>query len=145
MTIRDQWGQYDGEWTEFHYNLLAILEEVASPDVNSNLSLTVYMADILDLFAADKSLADLLPEECETCGGSGEVTVHCGSEYCGGCDDPNCVQLDVHPCFDGCGGSGKVWNPEVVERVAQALEPWEPDYGEAMARAVLAALTEEEK
>ncbi len=118
----------------------------AEPEIRYNLH-----SSLRSILAAARRFADLLPEECETCGGSGEVTVHCGSEYCGGCDDPNCVQLDVHPCFDGCGGSGKVWNPEVVERIyatlveVDALSEVPSATLIDMSRAVLAVLTEEEK
>ena len=46
---RDQFGQYDGEWTEREYALLEILEEVASPAINENKTLAAYMADIIEL------------------------------------------------------------------------------------------------
>lgn len=49
---RDKFGQYDkplDEWTDDEWTLLAILEEVASPDENPDKTLTAYMADILDL------------------------------------------------------------------------------------------------
>jgi len=45
---RDRFGQYDGEWTEREYALLAILEEVVSTD-NKEKTLAAYMADIIEL------------------------------------------------------------------------------------------------
>lgn len=49
---RDEFGQPVGEWSDFDLDLLAILEEVASTDVDPFRSLAAYMADIKDLFAA---------------------------------------------------------------------------------------------
>lgn len=47
---RDHFDQLDREFTERDYNLLAILEEVASPDERPDRTLSAYLADILDLF-----------------------------------------------------------------------------------------------
>lgn len=49
--VRDEFGQPDGDWSDFDLDLLAILEEVASTDVDPFRSLAAYMADIKDLFA----------------------------------------------------------------------------------------------
>lgn len=46
---RDKFGQAAGEWSDADYDLLAILEEISSPDVNPDKSLAAYMADIKEL------------------------------------------------------------------------------------------------
>lgn len=51
MSKRDEFGQPIGEWTERDYDLLTILEEVASVDVDPDKTLAAYMADINELFA----------------------------------------------------------------------------------------------
>lgn len=47
---RDQFGQSTDPWTERDYALLAILEDIASPDTDPDKTLAAYMADINELF-----------------------------------------------------------------------------------------------
>lgn len=49
QTTRDKFGQPKGEWSRRDLDILAILEEVASPAINPDKSLAAYMADIKDL------------------------------------------------------------------------------------------------
>ena len=50
MTVaRDKFNQYDGPWSDFHYHLLAILEEICTPETSPHKTLNEYMADILDI------------------------------------------------------------------------------------------------
>lgn len=46
--VRDKFGQLD-EFTELDYEVLEVLEEISSPEVNPDKTLSAYMADIYDL------------------------------------------------------------------------------------------------
>jgi len=46
---RDQFGQQIGEWSDQDYDLLSILEEVSSSDINPDKTLAAYMVDIKEL------------------------------------------------------------------------------------------------
>lgn len=87
---RDEFGQLAGDWTDVDLDVLAILEEVASPDEpdgNPEKTLAAYLADIYDAIggrqhAHSPTLAveamvcphyspDSYEEsQCGTCGGS---------------------------------------------------------------------------
>lgn len=56
---RDQFGQLVDPPQPVHDRLLAILEDVASPDVAADRSLAAFAADILDLIGCSVSDDDL--------------------------------------------------------------------------------------
>ena len=54
---RDEFDQFDGEWTDREYRLLHLLEEIVTPGEQEDRTLAAYLADIIDIMESEPALS----------------------------------------------------------------------------------------